>query len=336
PGVVTDDSQGGPISQICAQHENSSNGSSWNESICKGRHSILTHFFEHQLYRSEQYSNPRLTNDGSSSQQYRSHHPIKSRALTQTTIWLVVAIAILFTLFRFTVRLYALRKLLADDVAVAVALGLLLSLAVMYQYAIPPMFEIIAVAEGREEVTSSLQDRGALYLKLQFAIIVVFWSEIWAVKTVMGLGLRLLQKLHINRREKVALGAIFSVSFIKILFAVVRVVKIGNVSAAHVNPIWLALWSMIEASVAVVVVCLPSFRVLFAHGRRQSELQIAVSLRNVQKRHLRSHDGDATRPLEGEEPWNSTQNRIDGAGDMYWHDMEMSDELIASGSPRRG
>lgn len=88
----------------------------------------------------------------------------------------------MFTLFRFTVRLYALRKLLADDVAVAVALGLLLSLAIMYQYAIPPMFEIIAVAEGREEVTSSLQDRGAVYLKLQFAIIVVFWSEIWAVK----------------------------------------------------------------------------------------------------------------------------------------------------------
>ncbi|KAI4168389.1 MAG: hypothetical protein LQ348_007504 [Seirophora lacunosa] len=226
----------------------------------------------------------------------------------------------------------------------------------MYQYAIPPMFEIIAVAEGREEVTSSLQDRGAVYLKLQFAIIVVFWSEIWAVKrsheyvcrsdkhyhsddqTVMGLGLRLLQKLHNNRnrKEKLALGAVFSVSFIKILFAVVRVVKIGNVSAAHVNPIWLALWSMIEASVAVVVACLPSFRVLFAHGRRQSELQIAVSLRNVQKRHLRSHDGDATRPLEGEEPWNSTPNRIDGAGDMYWHDMDMSDELIAPGSPRRG
>ncbi|KAI4086576.1 MAG: hypothetical protein LQ344_007439 [Seirophora lacunosa] len=288
----------------------------------------------------------------------------------------------------------------------------------MYQYAIPPMFEIIAVAEGREEVTSSLQDRGAVYLKLQFAIIVVFWSEIWAVKVcflmfyrslftglpehmrgwwlavgltmityilcwgfqlgschpipnyfilgacetprdihysnasvyvatagdiasdlmIMGLGLRLLQKLHNNRnrKEKLALGAVFSVSFIKILFAVVRVVKIGNVSAAHVNPIWLALWSMIEASVAVVVACLPSFRVLFAHGRRQSELQIAVSLRNVQKRHLRSHDGDATRPLEGEEPWNSTPNRIDGAGDMYWHDMDMSDELIAPGSPRRG
>lgn len=152
----------------------------------------------------------------------------------------------------------------------------------------------------------------------------------------MALGLRPLQKLQINRREKLALGAMFSVGFIKILFAVVRVVKIGGVSATHVNPIWLALWSMTEASVAVVVACLPSFRVLFAHGRRQSELQNAVSLKGVRKRHIRSHDGDAARPLEGEEASNSTRDRISNIGDIYWHDTEMSDDLIAPSSPSRG
>ncbi|KAL8644792.1 MAG: hypothetical protein Q9210_007070 [Variospora velana] len=339
-----------------------------------------------------------------------------TRSSLETVIWLVVSIAIFFTLFRFTVRLYALRKLLADDIAVAAALGLLLSLAIMYKYAIPPMFEVVAVAEGREAFTTALLGRAAVYLKLQFAIIVLFWSTIWTVKVsfltfyrslfarlpehmrgwwlavgfavvtyllcwgfqlgscvpipnyfilgacetprdirysnaslyvaaagdiasdlmIMALGLRPLQKLQINRREKVALGAMFSVGFIKILFAVVRVVKIGGMSATHVNPIWLALWSMIEASVAVVVACLPSFRVLFAHGRRQSELQKAVSLKSVRKRHIRSHDRDATRPLEGEEPFSSTRDRISSIGDIYWHDTEMSDELIAPGSPRRG
>ena len=64
------------------------------------------------------------------------------------------------------------------------------------------------------------------------------------VSIVMGLGLRLLRNLQINPKEKIALGAIFSVGFIKITFAIIRVVRIGP-RATHVNPIWLALWSMI-------------------------------------------------------------------------------------------
>lgn len=56
----------------------------------------------------------------------------------------------------------------------------------------------------------------------------------------MALGLRLLWNLQISRKEKLALGAVFSVGLIKITFAVIRVVRIGA-SARHVNPIWLAL-----------------------------------------------------------------------------------------------
>lgn len=103
-------------------------------------------------------------------------------ALAQTIIWLVVAIAILFALFRFGIRIIALRKLLADDVAVAGALLLLLSLAVMYEYAIPIMFDVVKVAKGEEEFTASFQTRATVYLKLQFAIIVLFWTTIWVVK----------------------------------------------------------------------------------------------------------------------------------------------------------
>lgn len=101
----------------------------------------------------------------------------------QTVIWLVIAIALLFTCFRFVIRLYALRKLLADDVAVAAALVLLLSLAIMYHYAIPPMFAVVQVAEGEKAFTASFQDQAAVYLRLQFAIIVLFWTTIWVVKT---------------------------------------------------------------------------------------------------------------------------------------------------------
>ena len=114
---------------------------------------------------------------------------------------------------------------------------------------------------------------------------------------VMGLGLRLLRNLQVRLKEKLALGAAFSVGVIKIIFAVIRVVKIGP-SAAHVNPIWLALWSMIEASVAIVVASLPSFKVLFTRERRgPSDIHGAKWSKNFQ--HWRSnqrHSSDVIQP----------------------------------------
>lgn len=64
----------------------------------------------------------------------------------------------------------------------------------------------------------------------------------------MALPLRLLWNLQINAKQKCALAGIFSLGVIIIIFAVVRVVE-TSATFNHVNPMWLALWSMIEASV---------------------------------------------------------------------------------------
>ncbi|MCJ1226705.1 hypothetical protein MMC12_003358 [Toensbergia leucococca] len=218
-------------------------------------------------------------------------------------------------------------------------------MAVMYNYAIPPMFEVVRVTNGQEQPTSTFSEHATLFLKLQFAIIVLFWTSLWAVKFsflmfyrrlfvglpvlmrcwyavgafslvaylgcwatqldscipissyfvigacetrrdvyvsnlslyystavdilcdlfVMALPLRLLWGLQISRRQKIALAAIFSLGFIIIIFAIVRVTQ-TSASSHHVDPVWLALWSVIEASVAVIVSCLPSFRVLVSTG----------------------------------------------------------------------
>ena len=65
---------------------------------------------------------------------------------------------------------------------------------------------------------------------------------------IMALPLRLLWNLQINRQQKTALAAIFSLGFIIIIFAIVRVVE-TSASIHHVDPVWLALWSMIEAGI---------------------------------------------------------------------------------------
>ncbi|KAL8711637.1 MAG: hypothetical protein Q9220_004047 [cf. Caloplaca sp. 1 TL-2023] len=287
----------------------------------------------------------------------------------ETIIWLVVAIAVLFSFSRFAIRLYALHKLLWDDIAVALAVLLLLIQAIMYHFVLPIIFELDRIATGQEMFTPAFLPRATEYLKLQFALIVIFWTMLWTVKVaflifyrilfaglpdhllgacqtprdihysnaclyvaaaadiasdllsqcsghpqattdirvVMSLGLRLLHNLKISLKEKLMLGAVFSVGLIKIAFAVIRVVKVGA-SAEHVNPIWLALWSMVEASVAVVVVCLPSFKALFARGHRQHGRHRPIPLRLFHRRLSKQQSNDMTQPLDSERHPTAPQN----------------------------
>ena len=97
----------------------------------------------------------------------------------------------------------------------------------------------------------------------------------------MALPLHLLLGLiGVNRKQKAGLAALFCLGFFIIAVALVRVFQTRATKEHHVDPIWLALWSQIEASVgrypfwslsyplklrlayffpAVVVSCLPSF-----------------------------------------------------------------------------
>ena len=101
---------------------------------------------------------------------------------TKTIIWVMVSVAILLFAFRVAIRLYVFRRLLIDDVAVGIALVLLISVAVMYKYAIPIIFELDRIAKGKEALAPAFLPRASLFLKLQFAIIVLFWTTLWTVK----------------------------------------------------------------------------------------------------------------------------------------------------------
>ena len=62
----------------------------------------------------------------------------------------------------------------------------------------------------------------------------------------------LLPSLRINRKEKLAIASIFSLSAIVVIVAIIRVIQ-TSATTQHVDPVWLALWSMIEASVGELV-----------------------------------------------------------------------------------
>lgn len=81
----------------------------------------------------------------------------------------------------------------------------------------------------------------------------------------MALPLPVLYNLRINSQQKMGLVVIFCLGLITIIFAIVRVIE-TNATKTHVDPIWLALWSMIECAVAVIVACLPSLKALIRTG----------------------------------------------------------------------
>ena len=81
----------------------------------------------------------------------------------------------------------------------------------------------------------------------------------------MALPLSILPKLYTTRSRKLALAGVFSVGFIIIVFAILRLVK-TRPNNTHVNPKWLCIFSVTEASVAVMVSCAPALRSLFAEN----------------------------------------------------------------------
>ena len=59
----------------------------------------------------------------------------------------------------------------------------------------------------------------------------------------------LLGLLGVNRKQKAGLAALFSLGFFIIAIALVRVFQTRATKTHQADPIWLALWSQIEASV---------------------------------------------------------------------------------------
>jgi hypothetical protein len=95
----------------------------------------------------------------------------------------------------------------------------------------------------------------------------------------MLLPLNLLRQLQLGRKQKVGLAGVFTVGFVIIIFAIVRLVEVTQATQAvqqdptkvAESPIKLSAWSHIEGSVSVIVASLPTFRFLHrGSGTRKS------------------------------------------------------------------
>ncbi|CAO2647058.1 Nn.00g079800.m01.CDS01 [Neocucurbitaria sp. VM-36] len=78
---------------------------------------------------------------------------------------------------------------------------------------------------------------------------------------IMGLPIRLIWNLQMPRTQKIGVMTLFGIGTILITIATLRVVQIGSKAQSSSQPSasWLALWGIIECSIAVIIGCCPSF-----------------------------------------------------------------------------
>ena len=79
---------------------------------------------------------------------------------------------------------------------------------------------------------------------------------------IMLLPLNLIWQIKITTKAKLALVGCFSLGVITITIALVRGVQIATSTAQDV--VRLALWSIIESTISVIIGCLPTFKALFS------------------------------------------------------------------------
>ncbi|KAF3482012.1 uncharacterized protein GIQ15_04771 [Arthroderma uncinatum] len=88
--------------------------------------------------------------------------------------------------------------------------------------------------------------------------------DAYTIPTVMIFPLRLVFAMHISRAQKIRAGALFSVGMLCMITSIIRLVQIGSkTGVTNPNVQWFSLWGTVEATTAIVVGCLPTFRLLF-------------------------------------------------------------------------
>lgn len=85
----------------------------------------------------------------------------------------------------------------------------------------------------------------------------------------MAIPVWLCWQIRISLRQKLGLYSLLCLGVIIIVFSIVRIL-VTNTDGLHPEPSWLATWSAVESSVAVIVACLSSFKAVLSQRSRQT------------------------------------------------------------------
>lgn len=97
-------------------------------------------------------------------------------------MWVGVGLSGLFVAIRTHVQYRKTRKLFINDHCIFFAMLCHLATAVVYQPAIPLMYEVQYFDYRTQAPTPRFMADASLFLRLQFALDILLWTTLWAVK----------------------------------------------------------------------------------------------------------------------------------------------------------
>ena len=102
--------------------------------------------------------------------------------LSKAIMWVGVVLSIAFVAIRTHVQYRNTRKFFINDHFIFIALVLHIASAIIYQVALPLMYELSSVSLKLSAPTAGFPERMSIFLKLQFTVDFTLWTTLWAVK----------------------------------------------------------------------------------------------------------------------------------------------------------
>jgi hypothetical protein len=97
-------------------------------------------------------------------------------------MWAGVVLSIVFVALRTQVQFRNTSKFFINDYWIFFAIVCHLATAIVYQIAIPPMYDVQYFDYATQPMDAAFMDRASLFLRLQFALDFLLWTTLWAVK----------------------------------------------------------------------------------------------------------------------------------------------------------
>jgi hypothetical protein len=97
-------------------------------------------------------------------------------------IWATFSIAFIFVILRTVIRIKVLGRLVIEDYWIFLAISTLLTNDILQTIQLPSLYYISAVTAGIIAPSAELTAIGDDYVRLEFAIIGLFWTVLWCVK----------------------------------------------------------------------------------------------------------------------------------------------------------
>ncbi|KXX79237.1 hypothetical protein MMYC01_205626 [Madurella mycetomatis] len=137
------------------------------------------------------------------------------RASLLALIWASFSAAFLFAMLRAAIRFKVSNRPTTDDLWILLALSSLLTLCILETIQLPSLYYITGVTSGVLPISQELISQTEDYLKLEFPIIILFWTVLWSVKAgFLALYFKLCRELVIYRRIWYALAGFTFLAYV--------------------------------------------------------------------------------------------------------------------------